>query len=463
MLSPKSLFRKIFPLLAVLPGIALCLLPEAGNAAEPELLSLAQAIDQTLVHNPDLRIAALGMAAAAAAMQSAAAAPNPTLTLQTLGINPSVGIGAGALRSKSVDSTVRLDQLFERGGKRGFRIETAAHLEAAAGSDLQESRRQLRRVASAAYYALLAARDKLAITRQSFDLFDKSVRAAERRRQAGDLAQADVTRVRVDALRAQNDVTQAESDLSTARQNLLLLMGRLDGQGGQFSQSNRIEASDAWPVSLPPQFGDAHGLAFSGSEFSGTDAPDFVPDPATLLRRPDVRSARARLDAALATRKLALAARSADITVGIQAEHFPASSSNPQGSGNSYGLALQIPLFVRYTFDGEIRAADAAAEIARENLDKTMAQARSDLIIGVDQLLAAHQRMRRSDDSVLVAAKKSADAVEFAFVKGALGIMDLLDVRRTYRSAQLEALAAHVDYALSLAAWQAAISEGNLP
>lgn len=447
MFAPKLIFSKsTFRTITSLVMLSMALLPEGANGAEPELLSLVQAIDLTLAHNPDMRIAALGVAGAGAAMQSAAAAPNPTLTLQTLGINPSLGIGAGALRGKTVDSTVRLDQLFERGGKRGFRIETAAHLETAAGSDLLETRRQLRLVASTAYYALLAARDKLVITRQSCDLFDKSVRAAERRRQAGDLAQADVARVRVDALRAQNDVTQAQSDLATARQNLLLLMGRLDGRSGQIGQ---IDVSDGWPESLPPS------LASSGSDASGPL------DSAALLRRPDVRSARARLDAALAARKLALAARSADITVGIQAEHFPASSSNPQGSGNSYGLALQIPLFVRYTFDGEIRAADVAAEIARENLDKTLAQARSDLSIGADHLRTAHQRMRRSDDSVLVAAKKSADAAEFAFAKGALGIMDLLDVRRTYRSAQLDALAAHVDYALSLAAWQAAITESK--
>jgi cobalt-zinc-cadmium efflux system outer membrane protein len=44
-----------------------------------------------------------------------------------------------------------------------------------------------------------------------------------------------------------------------------------------------------------------------------------------------------------------------------------------------------------------------------------------------------------------------------------MDIMDLLDVRRTYRSTLLEALQARDDYAVSLAAWQAATSEGKAP
>jgi cobalt-zinc-cadmium efflux system outer membrane protein len=429
---------------------------QAPIAQATEQLSLAQAQAMALASNPDLRMATLNLASAGAAITIAAAHPNTTLTMQTMGINPALGIGSGSLRSKSADSTLRIDQLFERGGKRGFRIDMATQLEAAAKSGQQETRRQLRLLVSQAYYFLRAARDKLDITRQSVTLFDQSLRAAQRRRQAGDLAPADVARIQVDALHSQNDVTQAQSDLFLARQNLLLLIGRA-------GQASELNASDDWPTNLPAALPPGTPLYSSSSSSLALQAPTIDgPDTAALLRRPDVLAAQSRLAGALAARQLALAARSADLTLGLQAEHFPASRSNAQGSGNSYGVALQIPLFVRYAFDGEIRSAELAVDIAQHNLDQTLALARSDALQSMDRLRAAFERMQRSDDSLLVAAKKSADAAEFAFAKGALGIMDLLDVRRTYRSAQLEALTARVDFAIALAAWQAAISESNL-
>ena len=415
-------FRTIFPCFLFAGALA-------SAAAEPLSLSLQQAIQTALAHNPDLHLAALGLDGAGAAVLTAGAAPNPTLTLQSFNLNPAEGLGAGSLRGKAADSTLRLDQLLERGGKRGLRVNAARSLEQAASSDVGEARRQLRLMVSLAYYDLLAARDKLLITRESADLFDGTVAAARKRQQAGDLAPADVARAQVDALRARNDIVQAESDLFTLRHGLALLMGQ-DGPGTEPS-----EPSDPWPADPAP--------AVPGG------------------MRPDLLAAQARVEAAATAHRLALASRSADVSIGIQAEHFPASAAHPQGSGNSFGIALQIPLMLRYAYQGEIRAADVARDIAQENLDRLRALARSEALVSAEHVRAARERLRRDDGELLLAAKKSADAAEFAFRHGALGIMDLLDVRRSYRSAQLEALAARADFAKSLAAAQAAATEGQ--
>lgn len=414
-------------------------------AATPtQQFSLAQAIQLAFAHNPDLRLSVLGVDGAAAMLEVASAQPNPTLTVQTMGINPHAGIGAGSLRAKTVDSTLRLDQLIERGGKRGFRMDAARALEQAAKADLHDVRRRLRQQVSLAYYDLLSARDRLVITRQSADLFDSTVQAAQKRQRAGDLAPSDVARAQVDALRARNDTLQAQSDVLVMQQSLLLIMGQpIDG--------GAIEPTDSWPVSAPPG-------AEVGTEVGVKTGAELAP---SLLQRADIRAAQARLDAALSSRQLALASRVADVTVGVQAEHFPATASNGQGSGNSYGIALQIPLFVRYAYGGEIRSAAVAAEVAQENFNQVRVVARSEQQLASAHLRVAYERMRRDDDELLVVAKKSADAAEFAFAHGALGIMDLLDVRRTYRSAQLDALAAHADYAKSLIDAQAVASEST--
>jgi cobalt-zinc-cadmium efflux system outer membrane protein len=161
----------------------------------------------------------------------------------------------------------------------------------------------------------------------------------------------------------------------------------------------------------------------------------------------------------MAAHKLALASRKADITVGIQAEHYPASIANPLGSGNSFGIALQMPLLARSAFAGEIRAADIAVDNARANLDKTRAIVRSEALVANARARAAFERVRRYRDELLPLARKAADSAEYAFAHGALGIMDLLDLRRTFRIVQLEAIGARADYAKSLAPARAAALE----
>jgi outer membrane protein, heavy metal efflux system len=401
-----------------------------GGAARAEPISLRQALQAAFEHNAELRLAAAGVAGAEAGVALAGATPNPTLTLQTFNINPGAGVGPGGLRSKTVDSAVRLDQLIERGGKRALRLDGAHHQKAASEWDLREARRQLRLAVSQAYYELLAARTRLDIARANAELFDSTVAAAQKRRRAGDLAPADVARAEVDALRARNDAVQAESDLFAARQGLAVLIGQEQGAAA-------LDAGDDWPAA--------------------SAAPEAEAETeAAVQRRPDVQAAQARIDAALAARALALAARTRDVTVGVQAEHFPASAGNAQGSGNSYGVALQIPVFIGNTYRGEIAAAEAALDAARVGLDKARTLARSDLALARERAASAGARWRRYDAELLAAARRSSEAAEFAFRHGALGIMDLLDVRRTYRAAQLEALGARTDYAKSLAALQAA-------
>jgi outer membrane protein, heavy metal efflux system len=425
-----SLIRYGAVLALVLPFMAF-----AESTADLQKLSIEQAIRIAMEHNHDVRLSDLAVAGANAASVIASASPNPMLTVQTANINPSAGIGAGRLRSKTVDSSFRVDQLIERGDKRVLRMENAANLEKAARHDLQDAYRQVRLNVQQAYYDVLAAEDRLVIARQTKTLYAGTVAAAQKRQKAGDLANADVARLQVDALRSSNDVAQTQTDLVKARQTLAMLLG-------QRADANRIRLCDTWP----------------SASF------DAVPAPLSVVeQRTDVLAAKARLDAAIAARKLALALRTRDVSIGVQYEHWPASAGNGQGTGNSYGIAVQIPLFVRYAFDGEIRAAATAVDTARETFEKVRDLAYNDIYKSWEDTHGAYERVNRYDKELLGAAKKSADAAEFAFRHGAISVMDVLDARRTYHATQLDALAAHADYAKSLASWQAAVSESTTP
>ena len=471
------MLKPIYPMCALLAATLGCLSPGAWAQS----LTLKEALKLAQEHNPDVRQAELAVEGAQANVTIAGAAPNPVLTLQSFNINPNAGVGAGSLRSKTVDSAVRVDQLIERGGKRALRVENADLLASASADDARDTQRQVALLVAQAYYDLMAANERLAILRDTAQLFDQTVAAAQKRRKAGDLAAADVARAQVDAGRARSDALQAESDLFQARQTLAWLTG-------QGASAATLEAADGWP-DLPPQQAPELAQGAQGAQGTHEQAPaaqapvlasrtapvsqdsaarlarraEPGDDEVLLARRPDVLAAVARFDAAQAARKLALAQRSADITVGVQAEHYPTSAANPQGSGNSFGIALQIPLQVRYAYQGEIRAADAALDAAREHLHQARAQARADLDLARDRVRSCAAVLARYEDAdgLMSAARKSADAAEFAFQHGALAIMDLLDVRRTYRNTQLDALAARAAHAKALAALRAAAAEGN--
>lgn len=419
----KRLRKTIVPLLA-------CWL--AAGPAAAQALRLDEALALAYGRNHDLKSAAIAVDSAAAAVTSAAAAPNPVLTLQTMNINPAAGIGSGPLRSKTVDSAVRIDQLIERGGKRRLRAAAAGQLEQAARFDLADTRRQLRRDVAGAYYDLLAAQRRDAIAAESAALADHAMQAAETRRRAGDLAGADTARLRIDTLRMHNDADDATADLDQARCALALLLGLDDAAA--------LSAAGDWPAAQPPSVVEAAVEA-------------------AVKARADVAAARARVQAAQSSHQLALAGRTRDLTVGVQLDHYPASATNPQGSGNSIGVSVQVPLFVRYAMQGEIRSASAALDAAEESLARTRQNARAEIGKARAQAEAGARRVERYDGELLPAARKADETAEFAFAHGAIGVMDVLDVRRAWRAAQLDALAAHADFAKSLAALDAALSQ----
>ncbi len=410
-----------------------------AQAQTPDLaqLSLAAADTLLLQKNRELQAARHAVEAAEATTLSAGQRPNPNLSLSTVNISPNRGIGAGTLRDKAVDSTIRLDQLVERGNKRELRVSTAKKLEAASGEDLADVLRQQRLVLRGSYYDLLLAQDRVAISADTAELYQRSLQAAELRLKAGDIASSDVARIRVDALRAQNDARATEAERRRAQLALAYLIGAAEG-------SETLKAADAWPA---PQ------------------ALEAIDADALIERRPDVRAAHARIEAAGAARDLAKSLRTRDLTLGAQFDHYPVNplyaATSGAGTGNTWGVFVSAPLFTRYYFEGEIAQAESAYNSALDNLERARAVARSEIAKALSEVNAAAERLARYRDGMLAEAKKAADSAEFAYKNGAIGVMDLLDARRTLRAIQMDAATAQADHAKALAAWQAGLGSAQ--
>ncbi|HSU65046.1 MAG TPA: TolC family protein [Burkholderiales bacterium] len=403
-------------------GVALA---SAGTPCDARDLSLTEAEKLLAAHNRELRAARRNVESAQAQRLIAGARPNATFSINSSEINTNPGIGGGSFGQKHVDTVFRIDQPFERGDKRGLRLDVASGLQKAAENDSLDVLRQQLAALRAAYFDLKQVQEKVVVLADTAQLFTGTLAAAQARLKAGDLAPADVAKVQVDYERAQNDARAVRAELVRTQFALGYMIGAEAGAG-------ELRATDPWPAAERT-------------------------DPAALEQaiesRPDVLAAQARVEAAEKQRDLAKAQRTRDFVIGAQYERFPGSVPI-----NSIGFGVALPLFTGYDFSGDIQKAEVDRYAALDALERARAVAGIELRRAASDLNAAAERLERYESSLLGAAGRSAQAAEFAFLRGATSVLEVLDARRTLRAVQLEAVSARADYAKALAAWRASLS-----
>src|SRR5258706_14787383 len=175
-------------------------------------LSLGAAEERFSLCNREVRAAELAAAAAAADRRIAGQRLNPTMTLGASNVNPHAGVGAGPLRDKTFDSSIRFEQVIERGGKTELREMQALELYAAARADVAEQRRLQRLAMRTAYFDMVAAQEKVRLQEDFRALAAESASAATRRFEAGDVPRVEANRFRLEAARTTNDALQAEAE-----------------------------------------------------------------------------------------------------------------------------------------------------------------------------------------------------------------------------------------------------------
>jgi cobalt-zinc-cadmium efflux system outer membrane protein len=387
-------------------------LPQSG------VLTLAAAAERLRACNADILTARAAVEAARGDRVTADHWPNPTLGLSVSNINPRAGIGNGSLADRTVDQAIRLDQVFERGGKRtARRTQAAATLDAAQAALADAGLRSEQDLVEAWMDVLEKTRD-VELLQQAAQSYEQSSAAMERRLAAGDVARIEVNRTALDAARAAADAEAARRDLAAARSALALLL-----------------AADALPADLQ--------LVPIG--VSGSTPPAPPADEPEIDARPDVRAARANLAAAEAQVALARAARVRDVDVNAGFDHWPISATNPLGTGNSYTIGISVPLFVFEDGSGALQ--HALAERARAAVDATRVvnEARAQRALAHDGFLRAAALAERYRSYLLPASDSILQAEEVAYRRGGASLLDLLDARRNARQVALAANAAQHD------------------
>jgi cobalt-zinc-cadmium efflux system outer membrane protein len=418
----------VFMMLVIaLAAIVGCDTSWAANAALQQL-TLEQARALMRENNRELRLARHAVAGAEADILSAAAPPNPTLSISSAKLGPGHGSDSPSLWNR-VESSVGVTQLFERGRKRELRTEAARLTASATRSEAAAVERQQRIELARTYYDLAVAQERVRIASENAALFDNTIEAAERRVQAGDLSRADLARLTVDALRARNEAEQGRLERERAQVALGYVIGAE-------ADARSIEAADPWPPIAP------------------------LLDRSTLGRyvdqRPDVQAAEARVQAADTARALAQSLRTRDVTAGLQYDRTPADVTR-----HSVGVSVSVPLFTRYYYEGEIRRSEADFLTAQTTLERTRAAALSEINAAAATYNNTAERVVRFQSVLLKAAEQAAAGAEFAYSRGAIGVMDLLDARRQLHATRLEYADALGEYAKALSIWRASTETGG--
>jgi len=427
-------------------------------AAAPAELSLPQAESLLLQRNQLIAGSRFQIDAARAARLIASFKPNPVVTMgaEQWILSPhhfaSDLIKTNPELAAQATYTLRVDQIIERGGKRRLRMEQAdLQLKTAEAQLLDSIRQQLFQLRQAFTSALLA-RENLRLARTIQQQYERTEQLTRVRVDAGDLARLELYRVRAGRLQFQQQVVQSETAEQQAIRDLLNLVYHEPGQPRDVPAVSGMSTSAA---SLTMTAQASPRIRIEG-ELSTAPLPVDLEQLRRIARqsRPDLIAARNSYNAAETGVRLARAQRARDIDIGSEYQRI--------GSDDTFGLIVQIPLFIHNNQKAAIQQAEALRKTVEAQLRHTELQVDVDVEKAFLSYLAARRMLELYSQDNLMQVDRLRQITETTFREGAVSLFELLEVQRGYTQALSSYNQSRADYQMSLWQMEQAIG-GPLP
>ncbi len=384
-------------------GASLVIDPRKKAPAKPGALTMEQAIDLAKTKNPALLAAEANLRSVQAQETQAAVRVNPYFTLY----------GTNITEPSSADTpygvSAQVSRLFERGGKRGWRIDNAKATTAQTRAQLEDQIRQTILSVKTAFTTMLIAKQAALLAQANLKEFGHEVDIANDRYKAGDLAKIDFE--------------------------------RLDLQLGDFEAGEANDIINLQQASAQLQTLIGYDVPKPDFDITGEVVPPVVNQTedqvtqAALKNRPDYAAARYGVQVADTALGLAKANSTTDPT--LEAEY------DRNGGENSVGASINIPLRIFDRNQGNIATARFVADASRFSEIAAKNQVYSD----VEQAWVGYAQSKRlSDrftDHYLDESTDVLKIAQFAFEHGGIALIDYLDALRDARSTVTEALNAY--------------------
>jgi cobalt-zinc-cadmium efflux system outer membrane protein len=405
-----------------------------SDFAETNTLSLADAKRIAFERNWDLLAAKSGINAAQAQLIVAKEFPNPTASVSTAKIGDresGTALGNG-LWERNYDSIAAVSQLIEIGGKRHNRQVAARAGVVGARAAFFDARRLLDQGVTKAYVAAVLAGDNARILNESAGFLRHESDLAEVKFKAGAISDSDEKQIEVSAEQFELQAKSADAAAVQARIAVEILLG-VKQPKGNWTPADSLDQLIVTPVTITNEL-------------------------KLEIARPDVIAAEANLRSSAANLKLQKAMRIPDPTILVGAEHNPPGGGPPVDTLN-VGVSFPLPLWNRN--GGNIKAAEAAHDQAEIALEKAEAQVMADIANAESEYSEASQRWQRYRDQTVPKSAKVRDSVAFAYEKGDVSLVDLLEAERTDNDVRLAAAQAQADTASATADLKAATDVMN--
>jgi len=390
-----------------------------AQAAVEGPLNLEQCIDLALRQNPLVLSSVEKLQASRARESQALALPQPSLDFDS-------DLQPRPLDFKrSGESYVGFSQLLEFPGKRSVRAKIAARETEEVRSEMDLLKLDLGFQVKQAFFGVLLAQEKIKYAQQDLELTEDFLGKAELKRAAGDIAEVEVMRARVEHARANNalKIVQNEKKLAAAMLNYLL------------ARKKYASLEIRGELKAPPVVLDVEMLKQQALQF-----------------RPEIKSIGAVRDKEALKKTQATLSYFPDFDLGLSRHRVAGAPA-----AWDFTLSLSVPLFFWQPRQGPI----AEAEANLRSLEREADHLRDTIALDVEEsalnAAAASDQIKLFEEQILTQAEDVYEIFLFKFQKGEIGGIELIDARRSLNEARKAYADALFNYRVTIAALEKSI------
>lgn len=419
--EPRPLGRDVTPVRTLGPDMRD--VGESSRIEEPTgELTVREALMLALLGNPALAAFSWEVRAREAAVIQESRFPNPELGVEMENVGST---GQGSAFS-TAETTILLSQLFETGGKRGRRARFSALEADLAGWDYEAKRLDVLTETTVAFFEVLAAQERVIITKETYDLSNELHSVVSARVEAGKASSLEAARASVERSLNHIRMQKEQRNLEAARKRLSSFWG---ATSPRFSRSvGKIVVTDALP-----------SAAHLDSLFE---------------RSPEVARWETEIEHRHAALSLAKSNRFPDLTLGAGIRWFEETDDRMA----VFGLSIPVPLFDRN--QGGVREAEYLLTRAKEERRGVIVALRVELARSYGALQSAHSEALALENVVLPVAEQALDAAREGYRRGKFGLRDVLDAQKTYAEVRYRYIETFIEYQRARAAVERLIGQG---
>jgi outer membrane protein TolC len=381
--------RILLLLISIFLGIS-CLW---SQLPENNVFNLEQCVSTALEQNPLILSSLQLYQASLARINQAKAFAQPSLNFDS-DLQPSF------FNFKDAGETyLGVSQPFEFPGKQSVRGKIASKASDELLAEIDLLKLDLTFQVKRAFYGLLLAQEKLTYAQRNQELAQDFLDKAELKYEAGDVAQVEVLRARVEAATAANEVRAATNDVRLAKATLNYLLSRK-----KYAPIEIVGELKRAPIKL---------------EF------DPLLDRA-LITRPEMRRIAFSLEREHLQKKSATMNYLPDLELGINRHRVEG-----EGSWWDVTLSIPIPLFFWQPKKGEIAEAEANINAIQKETDHIKNTITLEVEEAYMNAVTTENQIRLYETEILSQAEEVYNMFLFSYQEGEIGSIELIAARRT--------------------------------